>query len=654
VDIKTISAVIILAPFVGFIIAGGLGNAIKRAGVNWVTIGLLSLSLCFSVWVAYDVFVLGHQYYFNFYTWGTVGQLKMNIGLQLNQLTVFMMLIITFVSLLVHVYSIGYMADDSSYTRFFSYISGFTFAMLTLVMTNNFLLLFFGWEGVGLFSYLLISFWFEKDKSTYAGLKAFLVNRVGDLGFMVGIAIVLYYFNSLDYRVVFEHMAELAKSNPMIHFFWWDVNGITLMAVFLFIGAMGKSAQVPLHTWLEGSMEGPTPISALIHAATMVTAGVFMVARLSPIFEYSVPTMSLILVVGGSTCLFMGLLAIVQMDIKRVIAYCTLSQLGYMMAAQGASAFSIGLFHLMTHAMFKALLFLAAGSVILGMHHEQDMSKMGGIKKYMPITYVCTLIGALALSAIPPFSGFFSKDSIIDVVGLSNIPGSSYAFFMVTACAFVTAFYTFRMFFYVFHGKERLSPEHKAHIKESSFPVIIALILLAIPAAFAGILFFEPALNGFFGDSIYIAPSLNVVTEYANEPATQSAWIFMKHSVHTLPFWLAISGVILSYILYVLVPSVPGKIAKIFKPVYWFMLKKYLIDDFFDIVLGKGSWLLGYILWKVGDIFIIDKGMVHGSANLTYFMGGRLRKAQTGYLYHYNFVLVLGLAALIAWMFFIN
>ncbi len=653
-DIKLVSTIIILAPLIGFIISGGFGGVIKRAGTNWVTIPLIFLSFALSVWVACDVLVYGHHYYFNFYTWGSVIGLDFNIGVDIDQLTVFMMLIVTFVSTLVHIYSIGYMDDDPGYTRFFSYISGFTFAMLTLVMANNFLLLFFGWEGVGLFSYLLISFWFERDKSTYAGLKAFLINRVGDLGFLLGIAVVLYYFNSLDYRVVFSHVKELAETSPMMHFLWWNMNGITIMCVLLFIGAMGKSAQIPLHTWLEGSMEGPTPISALIHAATMVTAGVFMVARLSPMFEFSVPTMSLVIVVGGSTCLFMGLLAIVQMDIKRVIAYCTLSQLGYMMAAQGASAFSIGLFHLMTHAMFKALLFLAAGSVIVGMHHEQDMQKMGGLRKYMPITYICMLIGALALSAIPPFSGFYSKDSIIDVVTLSNIPGSGYAAFMVTACAFVTAFYTFRMFFFVFHGKERLSDEHRSHIKESSFPILVALIFLAIPAAFGGIIFFEPALHGFFGDSIYIAPSLNVVTEYANEPATQSAWDFMKHSVHTLPFWLAISGIVLAYILWVLLPSIPGKIAKIFKPVYWFMIKKYIVDDLFDVVFGKGGWLLGFIIWKVGDLFIIDKGLVHGSANLTYFIGGRLRKAQTGYLFHYTFVMILGLTALIAWMFFIN
>ena len=653
-DIKLITAVLILAPLLGFIVAGGFGKHLQKAGVNWVTISLVLVSFVLSCWVAYDVLYLGHHYYFNFYTWGTASSLDLNIGIMLDQLTVFMMLIVTFVSLLVHIYSIGYMEDDPGYTRFFSYISGFTFAMLTLVMANNFLLLFFGWEGVGLFSYLLISFWFEREKSTYAGLKAFLINRVGDLGFLLGIAVVLYYFKTLDYQVVFNNIQSLADYSPVISFLWWDVNGITLMAVLLFIGAMGKSAQIPLHTWLEGSMEGPTPISALIHAATMVTAGVFMVARLSPVFEFSVPALSLVIVAGGATCLFMGLLAIVQMDIKRVIAYCTLSQLGYMMAAQGASAFSIGLFHLMTHAMFKALLFLAAGSVIIGMHHKQDMREMGGLKKYMPVTYVCTLIGALALSAIPPFAGFYSKDAIIEAVGHSTIPGAGFAYFMVTACAFVTAFYTFRLVFFVFHGKERLSDHDRAHIRESSFPVMVALIGLSVPAAFSGLLFFEPALHGFFGDSIYVASSLNVVHELAAEPATQSALTFLEHSIYTLPFWLAVSGIVLAYIMYVLLPRLPGMIARIFSPVYWFMIRKYIVDDLFDVVFGKGGWLLGFILWRAGDVWIIDRTLVHGSADLTYYLGGQLRKSQSGYIYHYAFAMIAGLVALMAWMFFIS
>ena len=646
-DIKYIFLIIILGPMVGAVISGFGCKKLSKTSVSFITISLMTLSFLLSCYVAYEVFGLNKTYDLNLYNWAIVGTLNFPIGLMVDQLTVYMMLIVTFVSTLVHIYSIGYMKDDSGFARFFSYISGFTFMMLCLVMGNNFLVLFFGWEGVGLFSYLLIGFWFKSDKANRASFKAFIANRVGDLGLLLGVAIVLYYFGTMSYTDVFRNIPLLATQGTDLSFLGYNFNVITIMCVLLFVGAMGKSAQFPLHIWLEGSMEGPTPISALIHAATMVTAGVFMVARLSPMFELSVPALSFVIVIGATTCFFMGILAIVQTDIKRLIAYCTLSQLGYMMVAQGASAFSIGMFHLMTHAAFKALLFLAAGSVIVGMHHEQDMRKMGGLRKYMPITYFCTLIGALALAAIPPFSGFYSKDLIIEAAKISNIPGSSYAYFMVTACAFVTAFYTFKMFFYVFHGKERMSDEVKASIKESSLSILIPLLLLAIPAVFSGYYFFHDALHNFFGNSIYVSQSLNVVSELARDPVTKSPLIFMQHSIHTLPFWLAISGVVSAYVLYVLYPSLKDRVANSCKPAYWFLVKKYLIDDLYDLVIGRLGWALSQVLWKLVDVLIIDKTLVHGSANLISALGKKFKKLQTGYLYHYSFVMFFAVVLLL-------
>ena len=666
-SIEFLSLLVVFSPLVGFIFAGLLGNQCGKAAVNIITIGFMVIATIGSIWLGYEVICNGQMYQvftsnhsdklFNLYIWGSTLDVNLNVGFIIDQLTVYMMIVVTFVSTLVHVYSIGYMHEDKSYARFFSYISGFTFAMLCLVMGNNFLMLFFGWEGVGLFSYLLIGFWFDKEKATYASLKAFIVNRIGDLGFLLGIAVVLYYFNSLDYLTVFDSVDHVYAQDPVISFLGFDFNGITLMCLLLFVGASGKSAQIPLHMWLEGSMEGPTPISALIHAATMVTAGVFMIARLSPLFELSQTALSVVLVIGASTCFFMGLLAIVQMDIKRVVAYSTLSQLGYMMAAQGASAYSIGMFHLMTHAAFKALLFLAAGSVIIAMHHEQDMSKMGGMRRYMPVTYICMLVGALALAAIPPFAGFYSKDLIIDAVTASTVPGHGYATFMVTSCAFITAFYTFRMFFYVFHGKERIPQNIKPHVKESPVSVLIALILLAIPAALAGYLFFDYALHpvSFFGHTLDMS-NYPVVKELAQEPFNHSPISFLKHAIYTLPFWLSLLGVLLAYICYVLVPSIPQRITNfsLFRPIYWFMLKKYLVDIIFDNLFGRGAWLLGMLIWRIGDVMIIDRGIVHGSSGIFYWGGGRIRRLQTGYLYHYTFLMMVSLVALLCWMYFIN
>ncbi|WP_119343657.1 NADH-quinone oxidoreductase subunit L [Facilibium subflavum] len=665
-SIDFIIAIIILAPAIGAIIAGFFSKQVKLSGVNFITVALVALSFVLSAVLAYGVYVNNAVYNVTYFNWALFPSIGMKVAFTVDRLSVFMMLIVTFVSTLVHIYSIGYMRGDKGYARFFSYISGFTFAMLCLVMASNFLLLFFGWEGVGLFSYLLIGFYFDRDSANEASLRAFIMNRVGDLGFLLGIAAVIYYFNSIDYHTVFTAVNNI-NNTQMISFLGLHFSPITLMCVLLFIGAMGKSAQFPLHTWLEGSMEGPTPISALIHAATMVTAGVFMVARLSPMFVHSPMALSFVMIIGGITCLFMGLLAIVQMDIKRVIAYCTLSQLGYMMVAQGASGFSIGMFHLMTHAMFKALLFLAAGSVIVALHHEQDMRKMGGLRKYMPITYICMIIGGWALAAIPPFSGFFSKDLIIDAAKVTTLPGHEFAYYLVLACAFVTSFYTFRFIFMTFHGKPRMDAHTKAHIKESPWSILIPLILLSIASIFAGMLFFESALTpnlttsqSFFGNTIsqYIQPALGnmtVVSALAAESYTKTPWDYIAHSVHTLPFWLAISALVLSYILYVLFPRVPQFLAQAKSGVgilHYVLVKKYFIDGLYDVFFVKGSVLLSKILWVVIDIFMIDKVAVHGSAGLIYFTGKKLRKLQRGYIFDYALVLLIGVVALIVWLIF--
>ncbi|MFC4892974.1 NADH-quinone oxidoreductase subunit L [Pseudofrancisella aestuarii] len=646
-------AIIVLAPLVGAITAGFFSKSIKNEGVSFFTIVLCSVSFVLSAVLAYGVFFYGDVYSATYYSWAPISnKFSLDVGFTVNKITVYMMLIVTFVSTLVHVYSIGYMKGEEGYARFFSYISGFTFAMLCLVMGNNFLLLFFGWEGVGLFSYLLIGFYFNKDSANIASLRAFLVNRIGDLGFLLGIGAVILYTGSINYDTVFASLSSI-DNTQVVEFLGISFSPVTLMCVLLFIGAMGKSAQFPLHSWLEGSMEGPTPISALIHAATMVTAGVFMVARLSPMFVMSEAALSFVLIIGAITCLFMGLIAIVQTDIKRVIAYCTLSQLGYMMVAQGAGAFSIGMFHLMTHAMFKALLFLAAGSVIVAMHHEQDIRRMGGLRKYLPLTYVCMFIGAWALAALPPFSGFFSKDLIIEAAGSTKVFGHDFAYAMVLACAFVTSFYIFRMFFLVFHGKERMTEEEKSHIKESPLSILIPLVLLAIPSALIGWYFFEPILsqaNGLFGDTIssYAQQGLgglSVTAHLASDEATATPLTFVKHSFHSLAFWLAFGAFILSYILYIWLPSIPEFLSKTKSGVgifYHILVKKYFIDFLYDVVFAKAFLLISAFLWKVIDIFIIDKTIVHGSSNLIYQTGDSFRKLQRGYLFDYAFVMMVG------------
>lgn len=605
----------------------------------------------------------GEVYTANFYTWAPITDgFNMTVGFTVDRLSAFMMLIVTFVATLVHIYSIEYMRGEDGYARFFAYISGFTFAMLCLVMGNNFLMLFFGWEGVGLFSYLLIGYYFKSEAANQASLKAFIANRVGDLGFLLGIAAVIFYTNSIDYTTVFATVGSVDQSQ-MVHFLGMSFEPVTLMCVLLFIGAMGKSAQFPIHIWLEGSMEGPTPISALIHAATMVTAGVFMVARLSPMFVLSETALSFVMIIGAITCLFMGLIAIVQNDIKRVIAFCTLSQLGYMMTAQGAAGFEIGMFHLLTHAMFKALLFLAAGSVIVALHHEQDIRKMGDLKSKMPITYVCMVIGAWALAAIPPFSGFFSKDLIIEATQATTIPGHMFAYYLVLACAFVTSFYIFRMVFLVFHGESRMDPKVESHVKETGWSIRLPLILLAIPSMAIGYLMFDTILagnSGIFGNTItpYLQAGLgnmSVVAHLAHEADTATPLDFILHSIYTIPFWLAVSAVVLAYLFYVKFPRIPAFLANVksgFGVLHYVLVKKYFIDGLYDLVFTKGTILLSKFLWYVVDIFIVDKVAVHGTSALIYGTGEKLRKVQRGYIFDYALVLIIGVVALMVWLIF--
>jgi NADH-quinone oxidoreductase subunit L len=559
-----------------------------------------------------------------------------------------MMVVVTFVSLMVHIYTIGYMKDDPGYTRFFSYISLFTFAMLMLVMSNNFLQLFFGWEAVGVVSYLLIGFWFKRPSAVHANLKAFLVNRVGDFGFLLGIAAVLYFTGSLDYKTVFAAAPGLQGASIEV-FDGRPWSALSLICILLFVGAMGKSAQMPLHVWLPDSMEGPTPISALIHAATMVTAGIFMVARMSPLFELSLTALSVVLVIGATTALFMGLLGLVQNDIKRVVAYSTLSQLGYMTVALGVSAHAAGIFHLMTHAFFKALLFLAAGSVIIAMHHEQDMRKMGGLRKYMPITYWTALIGSLALIGFPGFSGFFSKDAIIEAVHFASIPGADYAYACVLAGVFVTALYTFRMMFMVFHGEERMDADTRAHLHESPWVVTVPLILLAIPSVVAGWMTEEAILFGnYFGAAIQVLPSHDVLAELGRHGTTPA--YFLVHGLMAPPFLLAMAGVAAAWYLFLRRPDIPAGLAAQFAGLNRLLVNKYYFDDLNEKVLAPASRALGRRLWHTGDEVLIDGAMVNGSARLVGWLSGLFSRVQTGYLYHYAFAMIVGLAAMLGWL----
>jgi NADH-quinone oxidoreductase subunit L len=619
---KALYLIIPFAPLLAAIVAGLFGRRIGRVGAHSVTIFAVLLSFLCSCVVFWDV-LQGNTFNGPVYTWLTMGETRLEIGFLIDPLTTLMMVVVTFVSLMVHVYTIGYMAEDPGYQRFFCYISLFTFAMLMLVMANNFLQLFFGWEAVGLVSYLLIGFWYTRESAVYANLKAFLVNRVGDFGFLLGIALILAHFGTLDYVEVFEQ----AKALP---------GEMTLICILLFIGAMGKSAQFPLHVWLPDSMEGPTPISALIHAATMVTAGIFMVARMSPLYELSETARSVVLIIGAITALFMGLVALTQYDIKRVVAYSTLSQLGYMTAALGASAYSAAMFHLMTHAFFKAVLFLAAGSVIIALHHEQDMRKMGALRKYMPLTYWTMLIGAISSAGIPGFAGFFSKDAIIEGVHHSATPGAMFAYVCLVACVFVTALYTFRMVFMAFHGEARFDPHHPPH--ESPPVVTVPLVLLAIPSIFAGYLIGPLVFGNYFAGSLP-----------APDPNYYGVWSFILHGFVSLPFWLAVAGIATAWVFYLKRRDLPDRVARAFGPVYALVERKYGFDEMYSLILAGGARALGKGFWRGGDQAVIDGLIVNGSARLTGWFAGVVALLQSGMIYRYASVMLMGVVILAFW-----
>ena len=658
---ESIYLAIPLTALIGSIIAGLFGSVIGRKGAHTITILGVGISCVLSFVVLKHVGIDGNTFYGDVYTWAQIGQTKIAVGFQIDRLTSMMMVVVTFVSLMVHIYTIGYMEDDkhnwpedsrggdNSYQRFFSYISLFTFSMLMLVMSNNLMQLFFGWEAVGLVSYLLIGFWSTRDTAIFANMKAFLVNRVGDFGFLLGIAAIWSYTGSLDYKEIFERLPAFSETTMQV-LPGQDWLVVSVISIGLFVGAMGKSAQVPLHVWLPDSMEGPTPISALIHAATMVTAGIFMVSRMSPIFEMSDTALSMILIVGATTAFFMGLIGIVQNDIKRVVAYSTLSQLGYMTVALGASAYSAAVFHLMTHAFFKALLFLAAGSVIIAMHHEQDIRKMGGLKKYLPITYWTSLVGSLALIGFPFFSGFFSKDLIIEAVHASNITGSTYAYWMVLLGVFVTAFYSFRMFFLVFHGEERMDEHTKSHLKEPDKVVVWPLIALAIPAVLSGYLLNPMVVGDFFEGVIHVDashPAMAVVKD-----SYHGVFKFVLHGISMPPFWLAMAGLGSAYYIYMKKPVIARMAYDKLRPIHTLLDKKYFADEFNMAVFAGGAIALGKGLWAVGDKFIIDGLMVNGSAKVTAWAASVTRKMQTGYLYHYAFSIIIGVLAIMSWLIF--
>ena len=638
---------IVLSPLIGAILAGLFGKVIGRTGAHWVTILGVGISFGLSVLVFKDI-VLDGSPSFNgsVYTWLVSDGIRFEIGFLVDTLTTLMLLVVTFVSLMVHIYTIGYMHDDPGYQRFFSYIALFTFAMLMLVMSNNFLQLFFGWEAVGLVSYLLIGFWYTRPTAIFANMKAFLVNRVGDFGFLLGIAAIMMTFNTLDYAEVFA--AAPGMQNETMEIFSgkaWSV--LTVICILLFIGAMGKSAQVPLHVWLPDSMEGPTPISALIHAATMVTAGIYMVARMSPLFELSETALSFVLVIGAITALFMGFLGLVQNDIKRVIAYSTLSQLGYMTVALGASAYAAGIFHLMTHAFFKALLFLGAGSVIIAMHHEQDIRKMGGLRKYMPITWITFLIGSLALIGTPFFAGFFSKDTIIEAVHHSHIAGSTFAYWSVLIGVFITALYSFRLYFLVFHGEPRMDAHTREHLHESPWVVTLPLVLLAIPSVIAGYLIDPVVFGNYFEGVIHVLPQHDVIGEMAEH--FHGPFSFVLHALSGPAVYLAAAGVFTAWYIYMKNPSIADNIVNRFPRVHNLLLNKYHADDINQTVFAGGARGAGWLFWKLGDVLLIDGLLVNGSARVVGWFSGIVRKIQTGYMYTYAFSMIIGLLLLLSW-----
>ncbi len=628
----------------GSVVAGLGGRRLGHRGAHLVTTFAVAVAFALSAGYALPQVLAGHIFDVNVYTWARVDGAAFHIGFLIDSLTALMMVVVTFVSLMVHIYTIGYMRDDPGYQRFFSYISLFTFAMLMLVMANNFLQLFFGWEAVGLVSYLLIGFWFTRESAIFAGLKAFLVNRLGDFGFILGIAAIYRAFHSLDYEDIFAHADALRHALlPITAGVSWHL--MTVICLLLFVGAMGKSAQMPLHVWLPDSMEGPTPISALIHAATMVTAGIFMVARMSPLFELSPMARTVVLVIGASTAFFMALLGIIQTDIKRVIAYSTLSQLGYMTAALGASAYAAAIFHLVTHAFFKALLFLAAGSVIVALHHEQDLRKMGGLRRYMPITFITTWIGSLALAGIPPFAGFFSKDAIIDAVSHSALPGAGYAFYALLGGVFVTALYTFRMLFLAFYGEPRMDEHARDHLRESPWVITVPLILLAIPAAIAGVLLIRPLLFGhYFGAALSVRPADDVLAPLAAH--YHGVLSFMGDAFLAPPLYLALAGIFTAWYLYMYRPALPARLAQRWHLVYAILWNKYGFDAVYIDGFARAARGAGRLFWRLGDVRLIDGLLVNGTARLVARLALRLRRLQSGYIYHYAFAIIVGLFVL--------
>jgi len=640
--------IIVLAPLVASIIAGFFGRQIGRTATHCLTIAGVAVSCALSAKVLLDLMNGAPVFDGPVYTWLVSDGIQMQVGFLVDRLAALMMVVVTFISLMVHVYTIGYMHDDPGYTRFFSYISLFTFSMLMLVMANNLMQLFFGWEAVGVVSYLLIGFWYTKPSAIFANMKAFLVNRVGDFGFLLGIAGLVHLTGSLHYSEIFAQADKIAGSTfELFPGHVWQA--ATVICVGLFIGAMGKSAQMPLHVWLPDSMEGPTPISALIHAATMVTAGIFMVARMSPIFELSETTLNFVLVIGSTTALFMGFLGIVNNDIKRVVAYSTLSQLGYMTADLGVSAYAGSIFHLMTHAFFKALLFLAAGSVIIAMHHEQDMRKMGGLKKYMPITYWTALIGTLALIGFPGFAGFFSKDAVLEAVHASHLPGATYAYWCLLIGVFVTAFYSFRLVFMTFHGQERMDHHTQEHLHESPWVVTLPLVLLAIPSVVIGWFTIKSLLfGGYFEGSIRVARNHDVLRQVGEEFHGPAA--FVLHGLTGPAVWLAAAGVALAWFLYLKRPDLPAQVRERAGPLYTLLENKYYFDWFNENVIAAGSRMLGTALWKGGDVALIDGAAVNGTARLVGWVASVARGLQSGYLYHYAFATIIGLSVLLAWL----
>lgn len=644
---------IVLAPLVGSIVVGVFGRWVGHSGAHWITIICVGVSFVLSLLAYYHIFYgAGTIYNDTVYTWLDSGALHFEVGFLIDQLSVTMMLVVTFISWLIHIYTVGYMRGDPGYQRFFSYLSLFTFAMLMLVMSNNFVQLFFGWEAVGLVSYLLIGFWYKRESAIFANMKAFLVNRVGDFGFLLGIAAVLVHFQTMDYIEVFVRASEFSTTTVNI----WFGESWSLMSVIcicLFVGAMGKSAQMPLHVWLPDSMEGPTPISALIHAATMVTAGIFMVARMSPLYELSETALNFMLLIGATTALFMGILGLVQNDIKRVIAYSTLSQLGYMVVALGASAYAAAMFHLFTHAFFKALLFLAAGSVIMAMHHQQDMRKMGGLYRYMPITWFCCLVGSVALIGVPGTSGFYSKDAIIEAVHLSSLPASTYAYYAVLSGVFLTALYSARLFFMTFHGVEKIEEKVWPSLGENRFVVTVPLLLLAVPSLVVGMWFVEPMLFGdYFANTIVVFAEHDVLAELGQHydgAWYKVAWQFFVHAlVQPTVLILVLCGVSTGWLLYVRFPQVPGKIAGRLSWVHRLLESKYGFDYFNQTILVAGARACGQVLWRFGDVKLIDGVLVNGLASSVARFSGVIRYLQSGYLYHYAFAMILGLLCLLA------